>query len=913
MSREPGGTLTRILGRLLPGPLGGEARADLAEGYRRRRLTTGAAFAWIWYAGHLFHPDTWRLALALRRAQRRRAGGVPGGALPDRSWMVPAVSWLDFKVGGRMLVKHPGLTSTAGLAIAFAVTLTAASFEFFTDVFYPTVPVDEPHQLVEIRARDIRSMELATLVLDDFEAWRGQLRSMAEVGASQTFQRTLRTEDGAERTLVGASMTGAAFQIARVAPLIGRGLTASDEAPGAPPVLVIGHDVWQSLFAGSADVLGRTVRIGSAPATIVGVMPEGYGFPKYHHVWEPLRYTARDFEPGEGPAIQVIARLAPGSSLREARAELKLVGQRMAADDPEMYGSVRPEVVPWGRLPLPTPDPVTAGIYWACVLVFVLLLVLVYGNVALLLFARTAGRRDEMVVRSALGASRAGIVAQLAAEAVVLAGAASAVGLVAAEAGLGLLVEVVDRLETVGMVGYWVGDRLSPSTIAWTLALALAGAIACGAVPALKVTGRRSRLARHTGPEASRLWGGIIVTQIAATVAFVPPLIVMGIEMHRFRTADLGFPAAGYVSARLRTDRTPIPGLSLRESRAEHATRYVASVRALEQRLEADPAVRAVAAASRIPGEYHEWGRVVVEGATSPAGTSSGMRVQSVAVDPDFFDALRTPIVAGRGFEWSDSAADRRVVVVNEDFVRTVLAGRSPIGRRIRYVGARSPDEEGPAYEIVGVAKQITMTLDPRKPSAPGVYHVLRREAGAPLYLSVGTRGPAAALAPRLHTLAAEVAPTLQLHDVRPLEEAGWHRVLARTAMFWVMLVAGGLAVLLSTSGVYAIVAFRVSRQIREIGIRVALGASRYQVASAILSRTSRQIASGVLIGGAITLLFLYSVLVGSDIRPALTVTYVGLFSAFLVAMAGVCLLAALVPTRRALRIEPTEALKAEG
>jgi ABC-type antimicrobial peptide transport system permease subunit len=177
----------------------------------------------------------------------------------------------------------------------------------------------------------------------------------------------------------------------------------------------------------------------------------------------------------------------------------------------------------------------------------------------------------------------------------------------------------------------------------------------------------------------------------------------------------------------------------------------------------------------------------------------------------------------------------------------------------------------------------------------------------------VRTGRPAAAFAPRLQTLATEVVPTLQLLDVRPLDEAGWRRVLARTAMFWVMLVTGGLAVLLSTSGIYAIVSSRVSRRVREIGIRVALGARRRQVVSTVLSRTTRQVAIGVVLGGVTSLVLLYSMLIGSVHRPALTGTYAGLFSGYLIAMACVCLLAALVPTMRALRIEPTEALKAEG
>jgi putative ABC transport system permease protein len=828
-------------------------------------------------------------------------------------------SWLDFKIAYRMLLKHPGLTFTSWLTIAFAVALTASSIEFFTDVFYPTLPIDAPRQLVELRRRDLQSMDFERRIIEDFEVWRRELRSVVEVGAFQEFRRTLRTEDGAVRTLAGAAMTGAAFQTARVPPLLGRGLTASDEAPGAPRVLVIGYDVWQTAFAGDVDVIGRTVRLESEPVTIVGVMPQGHRFPKYHDAWEPFRYTTRDFEPGAGPGIQVIARLAPGSRLREAQAELTVVGKRSAADRPESRRIVKHEVVRYGRLPLPMPDALTAGIYWACVLFFVLLLVLVYGNVALLLFARTASRESEMVVRSALGASRARIVAQLVAESLVLAGVAAAVGLAAAEAGLGMLVGVVNKLQLVGMLGYWVSDRLSLSTIACTLALTLSGAIACGIVPALKATGRQRRLSGQSagvagsGPEVGRLWGGIIVTQIAATVAFVPPLIVMGMETHALRTAEFGFPAADYLSVKLRFDQNPVPGLSLAESRKEHVSRYVASVRELEQRLEADPRVTAVTAATQIPGEYHEWGRIVVDGMMATAGSSAGLRVQTVAVDTDFFDVLRAPIVSGRGFAPTDAAPDRRVVVVNEDFARVVLGGRNPVGRRLRYVEQGTTDVDGPAYEIVGVTKQITMTLDPSRPVSPGVYHVLPREAGWLLYLIVQTERPAAAFALPLHTLAAETVPTLQLVDVRPLDDAGWHRVLANSAVFWLMLVAGGLAVLLSTSCIFAIVSSRVSRRIREIGIWVALGAGRQQVMSAVLARTTRHIAIGVGLGGMISLALMYSMLIGSVNRPALTGTYASLFCSYLIAMACVCFLATLVPTMRALRIEPIEALRAQG
>jgi predicted permease len=828
------------------------------------------------------------------------------------------VSVLDLKIAYRMLVKHPGLTVTAGLAVAFAVTLAAVSFEFFTDVFYPTLPVDEPHELVEIRTREVRTGEFETRVLDDFFVWREHARSVEDIGAFETSRRTLRTEDRVGRTVWGASMTAAAFHIARVPPLMGRGLTASDEVVGAPGVVVISYEVWQSTFAGDPNVVGRGVRLGTEPATIIGVMPAGFRFPMWHDLWEPLRYTATDFAPGEGPALQVVGRLAPGSSYRAAEAELAGLALHAAAHDLERHQNLRPDVVPYGRLPLPQPDAVTAGIYWASILFFAMLLALVFGNVALLLFARTASREREIVVRSALGASRARIGAQLVAEALLLAGGAAAVGLAVAGWGLDLLVEVMRTLQETAF-GYWVGGEISPRTALYALALAGAGAVACGVVPALEVTARGGPSSRRglgvaaSGPESGRLWGGIIVTQIAATVAFLPPLIIFGIGTLTIRNAEFGFAAAEYLSVRLRTDRTPIPGLTLAESRAEHAARHVAAVDELERRLETDPGVGAVTAAGQVPGGYHQYARIEVDGAAAPAHSASGHRVENVAVDPDFFDALRVPIVSGRGFDASDIESGERVVVVNEDFVRVVLRGRSPLGRRLRYVAPRDPEADRPEFVIVGVVKQIAMNTNPNRPDSPGVYHLLRRAGVSDLHLIMRTGDDAASFTPRLRALAADVAPSLHLLDIRPVSEAAWDRELAHVALFWLMLSAGGMALLISLSGIHAIMSFSVSRRTREIGVRVALGASSLQVASAVLSRALRQIAIGVVAGGIVACGVLYSFQVGVVGQMTISAAQASIFASYLATMVCVCLLACLVPTTRALRIEPTEALNAEG
>ena len=387
--------------------------------------------------------------------------------------------------------------------------------------------------------------------MHDFAGWRA-LTSLEDIGASVTVGRTLIADGGQPETVSVAEISAAAFRVARVAPRLGRTLLAEDERPGAPDVVVIGQDVWQRRFSGDPDIVGRQIQLGTTTHAIVGVMPDGFGFPVNHRYWIPLRVDPSSFAPRTGPPVSVFARLAPGATLDSAQAELTPMGLRMAAGLPDTHRHLQPRVVPYTYAYSDLAEPGNALALHAMQLAIVMLLVIVCVNVAILVYARTATRVGEIAVRSALGASRQRIVAQLFVEALLLAG-------VAAAAGIGLVSIAFTYLEAalrqfVGVMPFWMTFRLSTEGVIYVVALTLAAAAIVGVVPAIKATGRRvqARAARVVGGERGTDADGPAVDAADrgagrphrrhAAGVDLPRLGVIAVPYRRSRVCDKGLP-----------------------------------------------------------------------------------------------------------------------------------------------------------------------------------------------------------------------------------------------------------------------------------------------------------------------------------------------------------------------------------
>ena len=502
-------------------------------------------------------------ATLVRDRVRRRPTARPASrseTVPPGRGRTIVVSWLDFKLALRMLIKYPGLTLVGGLAIAFAIAAGAGVFEFVNQVVHPTLPLDEGDRIVGIRNWDAEAGRVVDQATHDYVTWRAELESVEDLGAFGTLERNLITGQGGGEPVLVAEISASAFRLARVPALLGRPLVETDEQAGAPPVVVIGHRVWQTRFAGNPDVVGQTVLLANAERTVVGVMPKGFAFPFAHSIWVPLRLNVLDYERRQGPAVP-FGRLAPGVTLDEAQAELTSIGRRVAADFPDTHEHLRPEVMPYALSILNRPG--FPGLIWIGLMsinVFVIMfLVLVCGNVALLMFARAATRESEIVVRNALGASRGRIIMQLFAEALVLGGVAALLGLAAASFGLKWALDVANTELLGGLLPFWFTDSLSPATLIYAGVLTVLGAGIAGVLPALKVTRGVDQRLRQTrtgggGLQFGGVWMAVIVVQVAVTVAFPVTSFFVRRDAVQLRSFDVGFPAQEYLSVRLEMD-----------------------------------------------------------------------------------------------------------------------------------------------------------------------------------------------------------------------------------------------------------------------------------------------------------------------------------------------------------------------
>jgi putative ABC transport system permease protein len=808
-------------------------------------------------------------------------------------------SWLDFKVGFRMLARYPGLTLVGTVAIAVAIALGTIYFEAVNKWQNPRLPVRDADRVVTIRNWDAGAVAPEGRSLYDFAIWREQVKTVTQLGAAVVFVRNLMTEDGRVEPVRGAEVTAGAFGLMETAPLLGRTLAESDEAPAAPPVVVISHTLWRTRFTSDPGVVGRSVKLGTANATIVGVMPEGFGFPVSERIWAPLRVDEAALAPRTGPSASIFGRLAPGASMAEAQAELGAIAGRLAASHPEAYEHLRPRVTTYAKpLGESSEAQFVKTILYIVNGIFLMLLTVICANVATLVFARTATRGWEITVRNALGASRSRIVTQLFVEALVLAGLAAVLGLLLARFSLGYGLSLMGGSDSLP---FWIDDSLSWKTVLYTALLTLFGAAIVGILPALRVTrinvqeALRSEGAARSGLRFGGFWTTVIVVQVAITVAFLP-LAGGGVyESNRFRQRAEGIGAERYLTASVGMDRED----HWMDS-AAFAARARLSFDELARRLEAEPGVEHVAFADRLP--VMDQFKYLIEVDTMTGTPATGLRTSTlVHVSSGFFDAFGTAVIAGRDFVPLDFE-NGRVLIVNRSFARYVLGDRNPIGQRIRIVAGEVDSATGEEwYEVVGMVEDFGWQL-PRPEEQSAMYRpTLPAPVGRAGSLALRVRDPDA-FAPRLRTIATEVDPTLRLTSVQGLAHVGGGEARSNWALTSVAWLIGFIVLLLSATGIHSLMSFTVARRTREIGIRAALGARPGRIVGDIFTRAFAQISAGVILGSGLAVLLG----VQSTQEVLLLLGAVGV-------MLVVGLVACAVPLRRALRIDPTEALRAEA
>ena len=796
----------------------------------------------------------------------------------------------DYKLALRMLLKYPGLTIAGGLALAIAIGVGAAWYDITQQVFHPDLSLPDSDRIASIELLDPATGGEATRLTNDMAVWKRDARTFEAIAAYRTLRQNLAAPNAAPDVAVVAETTASTFSVARVPPALGRPLVDADEQPGAPKVVVLSYDVWHRQFAGRTDIVGQTVQMGTVTTTIVGVMPDGFRFPVNHDAWIPLeRASGPPRTKDKSPAVVLFGRLAPGVTIEQANAEIATLAERANPPGISPSAAIRSRVGPYGAA------SVLEHTWLAFIMThlpILLVLAVACANVGTLVYARTATRDAEITMRYALGASRGRIVTQLFVEAFGLTLVGALFGLTMANIALKWAFDVFTSGRPDALP-FWFTPGIRFSTVIFTVLLAMAGAAMLGVLPALKATGSNAQTQlRNIGTGGATLrfgkvWTAVMIGQVAVTVICLPFVLEYVYETSRNYQIRQRYPADRYLALHLSKEADE-------------------PLEELERRVGEEPGVVGVTFAAALPGMYYDAGPAEIENAPGEAAIQAPLVWKNV-VGRGFFETFEVPLVAGRHFHGGDRLNGARTVIVNEAFARRFLNGANPVGRRVRYVSADTTKPSEQWLDIVGMVRDIGMTPT-GKGEAPYVFHATSPGTMASLRMGIRVTGDASAFVPKVRRIAAGVDQDLRIDSIHRLDE------LIRSEDRPGLVIAGSimgivaLAMFLSAFGIYSLMSVSVSRRTREIGLRVALGASPSRLVQHVLRHALVIVGSGIGAGVAVILLFYVFYVIQVEPLPLRGVATAVTMTSSVMLIVG--LLACVEPMRRALRIHPADALK---
>jgi predicted permease len=824
-----------------------------------------------------------RVALAARAV---------GDVLPNALRAHLDVLRQDVRFSVRALRRSPGFAATAIAVAALGIGATTAAYSLLDRVLLRPLPFPEPERLVRIYEdqsfRGYRELEVSPA---NFRDYKSMSRSFESMGALQGWSFNL--VDGATpRRINAAAVTVEVFELLGARPVLGRLFTAAEDRGGAAGTLVLSHALWSSRFGADPGVLGRTVRLDDDPYTIVGVMPPGFTFP-YADVeaWTPMRFVEDDFQERTNFALSVYGRLRPGVSLAAARAEMSGIGARLERSYPKDNAKTGVTVTPLqGNVPAQSRLLLTA-LFGAALA----LLLIACTNLASLLLARAVARRPELAVRAALGAGRERLLRQLLTESLLLALAGGVLGVALAAAATPLAARLVPASFPGGR-----SLSLDPRVLLFAAVLTILTGVAFGVAPALRAAGSRSEGLRDgaragAGRSASRLRSAFVVAQVTASVALLAGCGLLVRALWKLQSVDPGFRPEGVLTL---GTALPMPRYLKSAVRDPFYDRVLAEARAL-------PGVTEAGYISFLPMTMR--GGIWPIGLAGKASEAESSRTASLRfATPGLFPALGIPLRAGRLVADSDTLASPYVAVVSESFGKQLWPGENPIGKHFFF-----------AFEertVVGVVGDIRVRGLERQ-SEPQVYLPARQLGDdrlpwfAPKQLAVRSSVAPATLLPALREIVARADPQIPVSDVKTMSEIVRDDTAPRRDQARALGVFAAAALALAALGIHGLLAFSVSEREREIGVRVALGAQPGDVLRMVVRHGVRLAALGVVVGIALAY----------GAGRAMTALLAGISpadpAAFLAAAAlaiATALAGSLLPARRAVRLDPVRAMRAE-
>lgn len=807
----------------------------------------------------------------------------------------------DLRNGARMLIKHKSFTAVAVLTLALGIGANTAIFSVVKSVLLRPLPYAQADRLLQFRFYfPAIDHEQGWIALRDAVDWQAQSQSFESIGIYGYAVLNF-SEDSLPEAIYGVRVSADLLPTLGVPPALGRYFSPEEDQPGHNHVMILSDELWRRRFGANADIVGKTIRANQEDYIVVGVMPVGFNFPlnmpttaklpsQQMGYWHPLGLDAHKVSRADA-GLNAIARLKPGVSLEQAQSEINLVAARLAVDYPDTNAGREVRLIS-------LKDQVVGGVRLTLLILFGavgLVILIACANIANLLLARADGRRREMAIRQALGASRRRLMRQALTESLLLALVGGGAGILLAQWTLPILLRLSPQA-----IPRLIEARVDGEVFSFTFAVCIVAGLLFGLVPAWRAAqgnlNADLKQASTTSSEKRSAAGrALIVAEVAFTLVLTLGASLLLNSFVRLSNVELGF----------RADQVLAAVLLPPSSRYPNARSKIAFYSRVIERVKQLPGVESAAASDTLPYSGQSGGgQVRIEGRAPVATIDPSLQSEWSNVTTDFLQTMGIPLLRGRLLDEHDTAEAPPVIVISETAAEQFWPGEDPLGKRLSF-GA---DGKEPWRQVVGLVRS-TRNGGLDQPQRPHVYAPVEQVLSPSNFLLVRSARPSPNLAEMVRKSVAAVDQEQPVFLAAPLEN--WVADSVARQRFGLLLLGlfGALALALASVGIYGVVSYGVAQRTREIGIRIAMGAQSRDVLRLIISQGMTPALLGVIIGvlGALALTrLLRSLLFGVSATDPLTFVLVAAL------LMGVALLACWLPARRAARVDPIIALRHE-